>query len=157
MFSNSANLNAALTQAQRIAPLVIAVALGASLLLSVAAVWQFRLSRVDRYWRFRRAAGERGARLATIAALCVLLAGGACAANVVTGMFVAAWHSTLTPGPGMVIVVVPNAATTHLAQLILCTATPIVTITAESTPTVTPSPVVTVLKPSVTPPCQSRF
>ncbi|MHB8626722.1 MAG: hypothetical protein ACYDBJ_23470 [Aggregatilineales bacterium] len=139
MFSNPANLSDALSQAQRIAPLVMGAAMCFALLLIVAAAWQFRLSRVDRYWRFRRAAGQRGARLATIGALCLLLAGGTCAADAVAGMFVTAWHSTPTSTPSVVIVVVPNATPTRAAHSITCTATPTVTRTGEPTSTVTPT------------------
>jgi len=157
MFSNSANLNAALTQAQRIAPLIMGAAAIVALLLGVAAAWQFRLSRVDRYWRFRRAAGDRGARLATFAALCIFLAGGVCAADTLIGVFSSSWHSPVTPGPGVVIVVVPNATPGLVTQLAPCTVTPTVTITTALTPTITPSPIASGLIPSATPACQSRF
>ncbi len=153
MFSNPANLSDALSQAQRIAPLLMGVVMCLALLLIVAAAWQFRLSRVDRYWRFRRAAGQRGAHLTSIAALCLLLAGGTCAVDAVAGMFVTAWHSTPTSTPGIVIVVVPNATSTRNAQPIVCTATPTIAHTDEPTPTVTPTPIGVGSTASPTPAC----
>jgi hypothetical protein len=157
MFSNPATLSDTLTQAQRIAPMVIGIALCLALLLIVAAAWQFRLSRVDRYWRFRRTAGQRGARLATIAALCLVLAGITCAANGAAGIFLAAWHSTPTSTPGVVIIVVPNATSTGNAHSVICTATPTGTYTGAPPSTVTPT--ATSLAPTVTatPSCQTRF
>src|ERR1700690_1336822 len=156
MFSNPANLSDALSQAQRLAPLVMGAAMCFALLLNVAAAWQFRKSRVDRYWRFRRIAGHRGARLATVAALCLLLAGGTCAADAVAGMFATAWQSTPTSGPGVVIVVVPNTTSTRVVEWLTCTAPPIVTDPQAATATATPSPTSTESPPSATPACQTR-